>query len=257
MEYYMARKTSGFDLLIGLPWWVSCILAAAAYIALKFILPGIPFENPLLLGMARTAPNLAGVVALLFSFAAALSLFLQFKKGRLVERQTDIASIRSLSWKQFEFLLSEAFRRKGYSVQENLRSGADGGVDLVLTKNGEVTLVQCKQWKTSSVGVTVVRELYGVVTAEGAGEGIVVCSGSYTRDAVEFANKVGIQLLGGNELSVLISGVQQSATFAAAPSNPACPFCGKEMVQRIAQKGKNIGKRFWGCSAYPKCRGTR
>jgi restriction system protein len=43
--------------------------------------------------------------------------------------------------------------------------GADGGVDLVLTKpgksGGEKFLVQCKQWRAYKVGVDVVRELYG------------------------------------------------------------------------------------------------
>lgn len=37
---------------------------------------------------------------------------------------------------------------------------------------------------------------------------------------------------------------------------PACPRCGADMVRRKAMKGKNSGKEFWGCSGYPKCRGT-
>lgn len=36
---------------------------------------------------------------------------------------------------------------------------------------------------------------------------------------------------------------------------PPCPECGKTMVLRTAQKGKNAGKQFWGCSAYPDCKG--
>lgn len=38
---------------------------------------------------------------------------------------------------------------------------------------------------------------------------------------------------------------------------PDCPVCGRTMVLRTAQKGKNAGKQFWGCSGYPECRGTR
>ena len=37
---------------------------------------------------------------------------------------------------------------------------------------------------------------------------------------------------------------------------PECPQCGKAMVLRTAQSGKNAGKQFWGCSAYPECKGT-
>jgi four helix bundle suffix protein len=37
---------------------------------------------------------------------------------------------------------------------------------------------------------------------------------------------------------------------------PTCPQCGRAMVLRTAQKGRNAGKQFWGCSAYPECRGV-
>ena len=45
------------------------------------------------------------------------------------------------------------------------------------------------------------------------------------------------------------------------PSNPpdripACPKCGKPMVLRTAKSGKNVGQQFWGCSAYPDCKGV-
>ena len=37
---------------------------------------------------------------------------------------------------------------------------------------------------------------------------------------------------------------------------PACPQCGKAMVLRTAKTGQNAGKQFWGCSAYPECKGV-
>jgi len=37
---------------------------------------------------------------------------------------------------------------------------------------------------------------------------------------------------------------------------PDCPQCGKPMVLRTAKSGKNEGQQFWGCSAYPECKGT-
>jgi len=39
--------------------------------------------------------------------------------------------------------------------------------------------------------------------------------------------------------------------------SPSCPKCGAEMVLRTARKGQNAGSQFWGCSDFPKCRGTR
>ena len=37
----------------------------------------------------------------------------------------------------------------------------------------------------------------------------------------------------------------------------ACPRCGGEMVVREVKKGQNIGKKFMGCSGFPKCRYVR
>ena len=36
------------------------------------------------------------------------------------------------------------------------------------------------------------------------------------------------------------------------PENLTCPHCGGGMTPRLSASGK-----FWGCNAYPKCRGTR
>jgi len=35
-----------------------------------------------------------------------------------------------------------------------------------------------------------------------------------------------------------------------------CPKCGSDMIKRKATKGANIGKEFFGCSKFPKCRST-
>ncbi len=37
---------------------------------------------------------------------------------------------------------------------------------------------------------------------------------------------------------------------------PACPQCGKPMALRTAKSGRNEGKQFWGCTAYPDCKGV-
>jgi restriction system protein len=39
-------------------------------------------------------------------------------------------------------------------------------------------------------------------------------------------------------------------------TTPACPKCGEKMKKRVARKGKNAGKEFWGCTDFPKCTGT-
>jgi hypothetical protein len=40
-------------------------------------------------------------------------------------------------------------------------------------------------------------------------------------------------------------------------SPPCCPRCRKPMVRRTANKGLKADSAFWGCSAFPGCKGTR
>ena len=50
-----------------------------------------------------------------------------------------------MSWREFEMLVGEAFRRRGCFVEETGLGGKDGGIDLVVSKGGRKELVQCKQ----------------------------------------------------------------------------------------------------------------
>lgn len=35
----------------------------------------------------------------------------------------------------------------------------------------------------------------------------------------------------------------------------SCPKCGGSMILRETKKGQDIGKKFWGCTKFPQCRG--
>lgn len=160
---------------------------------------------------------------------------------------------------------------QGYRVVETGGGGADGGVDLRLVKGAEKFLVQCKQSRAFKVGVEVVRELYGVMAAEGAAGGFVVTSGSFTAAACRFADGRNLQLLDGPALHDMLRQVQspqgstprakvvqlpgEGAVDPALP--PACPNCATPMVKRRGKRGAIAGSEFWGCSSYPLCRGTR
>jgi restriction system protein len=146
----MPRRHSTLDDLITLPWWFNLILAAIVYVTLRFWLPTIEFQSPALRGIAGATPILAGLFASVLVFIAAISAYHAWQKGELLNKQTGISSVKSLPWKDFEYLVGEAYRRKGFHVHDNAGAGADGGIDLTLTMDGEKYLVQCKNWKTKS-----------------------------------------------------------------------------------------------------------
>lgn len=200
------------------------------------------------------------ILAVLSGAAAVVSAVRSLSNSRLLDTQSDLESLRRLSWREFEDLVGEAYRRRGYGVEKTGGGGADGGVDLILRKNNEKTLVQCKRWKTYKVGVDKVRELFGVVTAENADRGILVTCGRFTKEALAFQSGKPLTLIDGQALVQLVLNVQKdkpSSRWGAAPSETTCPICGSDMVLRTARRGANAGKDFLGCASFPKCRGTR
>lgn len=51
-----------------------------------------------------------------------------------------------------------------------------------------------------------------------------------------------------------IESRSKNAAKSAMETNAmVCPRCGSALVLRTAKKGKNAGKQFYGCAAYPKC----
>lgn len=201
------------------------------------------------------------IVAVAFLIGAAVSYY---KRRRQSELHGQVASspsrnaLESMSWQEFEGLTAEVFRRKGFQVVERGGNGPDGGVDLELRSGKDKYLVQCKQWKVLKVGVATVRELYGVMAAEGAIGGYVVASGEFTEEAKKFAEGRSIELVPTDSLLRMVKGSGPTASMAASPDNkPSCPKCGSPMVRRTAKRGGNAGESFWGCPQYPACRGMR
>ncbi|GAB6386826.1 restriction endonuclease [Stutzerimonas marianensis] len=288
------RKQSPFEDLIDLaallPWWITLPLALIAYLWLHSIATSpIPtLANPaefnsqlpgmMLRGLAVPAQYFLPAALVIGAIA---SVFGRMRRKKLFNSvASNENTLESISWREFELLVGEAFRRKGFTVQETGQGGADGGIDLVLLKEGGKYLVQCKQWRRQLVQVNVVRELFGVMAAEGAKGGFVVISGRFTEDAKAFAQGKNLQLIEGAELNDMIRQSRATArqnlqpTTNKTPYQPTpvssdppaktdrvtqatCPTCQAPMVQRVAKRGSNVGNSFWGCSQYPKCKTTR
>jgi restriction system protein len=177
-------------------------------------------------------------------------------------RDNPKTAIAAMTWRHFEQLVGEAFRLQGFSVLEMGGPGPDGGVDLVLHKDGKRYLCQCKHWKTWAVGVSVARELKGVIAAQEADGGYVITGGHFTREAEVFARQCGVELIDGLTLERMIlmvtatDGATEAEPENGVPENPSCPKCGAAMREKVAQHGAFKGQPFWGCTTYPKCRGT-
>jgi restriction system protein len=276
----MGRRKGELTLLMEIaskwPWKVSAALVPISYVVCHLVAAAVNPAAPIT-GLS----DMGSVVirAYIHTFAAILQyvfpmIFLVAAMASFVRRSRSIAlfddvrgdpaaNIAALSWQEFETLVGEGFRNRGFDVTERGGAAPDGGVDLALARGHERFLVQCKQWRAQQVGVSVVRELYGVMAAQRVAGGYVVTSGTFTKDAKEFAGGRNIELIDGPRLDALLRD-GQSATPAVvhamerSPKRgaPRCPKCKTPMVIRTAKKGSNVGGSFWGCAQYPNCRHT-
>lgn len=168
--------------------------------------------------------------------------------------------LRRMEWKRLELVAAAYYRHLGFRTV-TIHCGADGGIDIKLFRGDlpdAASIVQCKAWASRPVGVKPVRELLGVMTAEKVRTGVFLTTGSYTDEAIRFAE--------GNKLA-LVDGEQFLAKIKALPAEaaaellgvategdwttPSCPSCGVKMVLRGGS-----AKPFWGCANFPRCRHT-
>ena len=269
----MAQKQSFLDDLMEisaqLPWWAGISLAIIFYLVFGYFLN---------IAAADTNPNDVGESVSL-AFTKIFAIFLQHmvpvalitgslasiimsrRKAALyshVKNNPQVSSLFDMSWHDFELLVGKYFEEEGYTVQQNHGGGPDGGVDVVAIKNKEKYLIQCKQWRANKVGVPVVRELLGAISARGAVGGFVVSAGQFTNPARDFATGRNIKLIDGKMIAAKLGDNTSSKpnNVVHLPTAHTCPNCGASMVKRTAKRGANVGNDFWGCKSFPKCRGT-
>jgi restriction system protein len=215
------------DAVALLPWWAGVGLAIASYVLFHWLagrsqpamtdprqVSGI-LPHVLITALSSALQFAIPIICLI---GAGVSFARRKKREALVLNTTSSNSadaLNGMSWREFEMLTGEAFRLQGYEVREQGGAQADGGVDLVLRRGKETYLVQCKQWRAFKVGVAVVRELYGVMAAQGAAGGFVVTSGQFTDDARAFAEGRNVRLVDGQKLFGLLQ--QARASLGASP----------------------------------------
>jgi restriction system protein len=166
-----------------------------------------------------------------------------------------IEQLRAIDWFQFEKVVALMYRKQGYAVTRRGGANPDGGIDLVIQKNGVRKGVQCKQWKHWKIPEKTVRELVGALHIEGIERGVLVSLGGCTDPARSLAQKQGIELLEEAQLSRCLEAADASydpeLLELLEDRRKYCPKCESEMVLRTAKEHPH--HQFWGCSTYPRC----
>ena len=116
--------------------------------------------------------------------------------SRIQEVIMDIAQDRELiyniSSREFEEVIECLFQDEGFETKLT-QPTRDGGRDIIATKyemgKPIVFYIECKRYgRRNSVGVSIVRSLFGVQTSDRINKSILVTTGHVTRDARRFVD---------------------------------------------------------------------
>ncbi len=116
---------------------------------------------------------------------------------------------RGLSGIQFEIELGRLFEALGYKVSQTPSTG-DGGVDLVLTKEDQKTVVQCKA-HNRKITIDVARQLVASMQDFGAKSGIIACLEGATTPTMEYIQLKRIRVIDLGEIISLQRSVNSGS----------------------------------------------
>lgn len=175
----------------------------------------------------------------------------KFRQGEKWRSDRDLLQwLRGMKPAEFEDYIADLFTRLGYKA-EAVGASHDGGVDVVIQKDGVKGYIQCKKFITSEVTVGDVRDFYGALADHLTnGKGYFITTNKFTLEAEKFADDKPIELIDGYKL---IRYIKMAKKDKEKPEERVkiCPRCGGNLIERKGKFGL-----FYGCSNYPKCKYT-
>ena len=135
----------------------------------------------------------------------AAGYFAGFGERKSAQKRLDsinsMKKLEELDWRSFEEILADYYLLKGYRVTlaGGGGGGGDGGIDLIIRKGFKKIIVQAKHYK-NNVGVSIVREMLGVMKIEKAHKVIICTTAGFSKEAVQTAKNQPVQLIKGEEI---------------------------------------------------------
>ena len=219
------------------------------------------------------------------------------ERRRVINYYTSkLKNLKNISPKEFEATISRLYTKLGYETELTQYVG-DEGKDIIAKINGKTYFIECKQFcSDNKVSRPYLQKLFGAMAEHKVDGGILVTTSEFSAPAVEYANRVKIELVskqklremfqeayGGKkvgDINLLCKGCGAEITFkfeSDYDSSHKCD-CGtvtennlnKNSIERILNPQKNkcvkCGSKmklingpygdFFGCSRYPKCEFT-
>ena len=162
------------------------ILLFAPIIGLGLIFPFVLIVNPVLISVEK---ELRGLQNGDFKNACAYWAACEDYSRKKADFDTWVRKKHEEYWKslsgiEFESEMGKLFSLMGYNVELTPKT-SDGGVDILLRKNGRLTIVQCKA-QNKRIPIGVARELSASISDFHANEAIIACFEGVTKPVAEY-----------------------------------------------------------------------
>ena len=173
-----------------LPFFISNVIHNIQKIFFQYIYDVSSLEKWILLFL------LVNGILIIFITIKSKMNYLFIKKD--FNKYNSVAKLQKMNWEDYEEFVKKIFICKGYQVDRQGGHGSDGGIDLIIKKRTEKSMVQCKRY-TSNVGVKVIREMYAVGLHHGFKKVYIYTTSGFTKEAYEFAKGKNLILCNGIE----------------------------------------------------------
>ncbi len=198
-------------------------------------------------------------------FSIAVFLWSSIRKRPLMTGgRSSLTDLKELPWKEFREYVMSLFQKLDYSPDAK-RTLDEEDSDLRLKRSGRTSLVCCRKYYVRKIPLSMVREFYAAMLREPALEkGYFITTGSFSYAARKFASDKPLTLIDGERL-MDFARIAESIDAAKERSSLqndlnkmgyTCPVCGAHMLLRTVENNSHSVTQFWGCSAYPACKGA-
>ena len=151
----------------------------------------------------------------------------------------DYGKILELSPHAFEDLVSELFRKMGYTVKQTPYTN-DRGRDAIARKGGKTYLVECKRYaRDKNIGRRDLQIFHSAMTDESAAGGFFVTTGKFGKTAEEFVRNKKIKLIDEKRLIERMRRYMPYDSREVDKFRVMCEECGS-IVERCLSRPEEI-----------------
>jgi len=181
-------ENSLFAVLMRSRWWISFAICAAVVLISLAVFP-------------KDISPFAALGAFPFFIVGCMAFYKQWRAPSPARLEQIRQVLAEQSWADFSAQLQAAWQAEGYEVQRLNLPGAD----LLLTRNGQTSVVGARRWKAAVHGVEPLRELLAARAKQQADQAVYVALQPLGENAAGWAAQNQILLLDATAIATLIA----------------------------------------------------